>query len=227
MRRPHLILGLLLLGVAAAVGFYASQPNDDPAPARTTAATKNVSPARSAEPDERIPRAPRKSREPLAIEAPENSPAELTVRALRVDTAARSRLEMLTGQLDLSPRQQRRIFPLLARSNPEFDESFTIRGAVFVGPPGRITRNTADQYIHDLLEPEQQLELEIAAAEDDIWWTHVIAKLEKDLVDATNPATDTAAPPIPEDAPASEEPRTEPRSHRGGNLFDRMESENP
>jgi len=227
MRRPNLILGLLLLGVAAAVGFYASQPPPPAARSHAAAAAKSVPGPRGDDPAERPSRTQRESREPLAIEAPDPDSPELTIRALRIDAAARERLEALTEQLDLDPGQQRRVYPLLARSNPEFDESFTIRGGILVGPPGRITRTTADEYIQGLLDPDQRLEQEIAAAEDDIWWTHVIAKLEKDLVDATSPAADTAPSPESRDVPSPEEPRTEPRSHRGGNLFDRMESEDP
>jgi len=227
MRRPNLTLGLLLLGVAAAVGFYASQPDTTAPQGRTPAATKSISHTRAAESTERASRTRRESHKPLAIEAPDTDSPELTVRAKRIDAAARARLEALTEQLGLTPGQQRRVYPLLARSNPDYDESLTIRGGILVGPPGRITKTTADEYIQGLLDPDQRLEQEIAAAEDDIWWTHVIATLEKDLVESTNPATDTAPPPESPDVPASEEPRTEPQSHRGGNLFDRMESEDP
>jgi len=227
MRRPNLILGLLLLGVAAAVGFYASQPNTPAPQGEALAATKSAQHARTVDPDDRPAQTRREPREPLSIEAPHSESPEISIRAQRIDADTRRRLEALTERLDLSPGQQRRIYPLLARSNPGFDESSTIRGAIIVGPPGRITKTTADDYIQGLLDPEQRLEQEIAAAQDDIWWTHVIAKLEKDLVDATSPANDTAAPPESPDVPASEEPRAEPQSHRGENLFDRMESEDP
>jgi hypothetical protein len=229
MRRPNLILGLLLLGVAAAVGFYTSQPAGNPGPTTVSAASKSDTPYRAADPDVRNSRGERTPREPLSIDVPENESPELTIRARRLDSDSHRRLDALTERLNLTPGQQRRVYPLLARSNPEYDDALRIRGGIIIGPPGRISKAAADEYITALLDPDQLLEQKIAEAKDDIWWTHVIAKLEKDLIDGTNPATDAAAPPEPPEqaAPASDEPRSAPRSHRGGNLFDRMENQDP
>ena len=234
MKRPHLILGLLLLGVAAAVGFYTSQPNPRAAPPTTAAvpaanAARNpTSPATAATDLPQRPIHPRPTAaDALRIEPLNPSDAGLVARARRIDDSARGRLELLTEQLTLTTGQQRRVYPLLVRSHPEFDESLQILGGIHVGPPGRISKSTADQFIQALLDPDQMLDSQIAAAQDDIWWTHVIAKLEKDLVEATSPAAATAPPPEPGVAPAIEEPRTAPRAHRGGNLFDPVENDEP
>jgi hypothetical protein len=136
-------------------------------------------------------------------------------QARQTEAGARRRLEELTTQLGLSANQQDKIFPLLVRSSPHYDESLRLAGSErHPGTP--LSRLAADEALHGLLDPYQQVEFELAGAERDLWWSDVISRLEQDLNDSTQPDT---LPAVGNEAPAP--------NHGGGNLFDLLNEETP
>lgn len=144
--------------------------------------------------------------------------------ATAVELAARKRLVALTEQLALSRDQQARIFPLLARSTPTYEEGLEIVGAG--GGGGRLSKADAEAGIHKVLDLDQQAELLEAMAEKDLWWADLMERLEEDLVQSTEPAAgrDPAAGSVPG---GTEEGPVKPTTHRGGNLFELMKEEGP
>ena len=139
-------------------------------------------------------------------------------RAKEVEAAALDRLRALTEQLDLTSDQQAQVFPLLARSTPQYDESLEIAGGA---SGGALTRRDAEAGIHEILDADQQGEMIESIAEKDLWWSEVISRLEEDLAQSTDPGDGSS--PAAGTAPAEE--AGVPSSHRGGNLFDRMNNE--
>ncbi len=147
---------------------------------------------------------------------------QLMQTAKSVEVAARKRLEALTGQLALTREQQARIFPLLARSTPTYDESLDIAGGD--GRRGRLTKADADAGIHDVLDADQQAELIESIAEKDLWWADLMGDLEEDLARSTDPGGQRP-PAAGESADDAREGTIVPNSHRGGNIFELMDNE--
>ena len=140
-------------------------------------------------------------------------------RAAAVEHAANVQLDRLTAQLDLTQSQRVRLFPALARSATGFDPVMMIGGV-----PGypREGLTPADE-VHSLLDPDQQLAVEEADVNRQLWWQTIIDRLEADLNDQTGgvilggetvPAT---AEPV---APAAE--REAPAARDSASLFDML-----
>lgn len=146
---------------------------------------------------------------------------QLMERAKEVEAAARKRLVALSDELSLTRAQQARIFPLLARSAPTYDESLEIVGGD--GGRGRLTREDAEAGIHEVLDADQQAELIESIAEKDLWWADLMARLEDDLARSTGPENPRPAAGGSEDE--AEGGTVEPNSHRSGNIFDLMNNE--
>jgi hypothetical protein len=224
MKRLHFIFGLTILVVAATLavvilfkprergGSTGSERPSDRIFDGAKEHPRRVGPAAKADPDRP---------DPLVVGVTAGDP-ELMETAEDVEAAARSRLVALTEQLALTRDQQARIFPLLARSTPSYDESLEIVGGD--GRRGRLSKADAEAGIHEMLDLDQQAELIESIAEKDLWWADLMDRLEEDLVQSTEPADGRppAAGSVPEGA---EEGAVEPTSHRGGNLFDLMNNE--
>ena len=221
MKHAHFILGLTMLCVAGTVTAYiVMQPPQDGNGARTSpphdalrggAANHEAVPAK---------RAPRVDYLIGGVEAPGQDPL-LVERAALVEASAHQRLAEMTATHGLTRKQQARIFPLLARSSPHYDEALEItgrRGNNLVVP---ITRREADREIYELLDAEQQADLDLAEAEKNLWWSSVIARLERDLSDSTQ-SEQSSSPPAAASAPPSNSP---PPGRRGGNPFNRSENQ--
>ena len=143
-----------------------------------------------------------------------------TARA--VESASRKRLVALTEQLRLTRDQQARIFPLLARSTPTYEEGREIIGSD--GGRGRLSKADAEAGIHEVLDLDQQAELIESVAEKDLWWADLMERLEEDLVRSTEQAGGPA--PAAGSAPeAMPEGPVEPMTHRGGTHFELMKVE--
>lgn len=121
------------------------------------------------------------------------------------------RLHELTEVLGLSSDQRREVRHFLERSSVSYEESPPIIG-VSGQPLARLTAVQVQEGIHDLLDPLQQAEYEDLLIDEQLWWADVIARLEKDLEQATDPVPDLVEP---EESAPPEAP-----SHRGGNIFD-------
>jgi hypothetical protein len=162
--------------------------------------------------------------ETLFVEPGRAGDSILAAQAERVQCGALDRLRELHGELALSDLQLREIFPLLARAHPDYSRDLRLVGVRAVNDLDPLGKLAADRRIHKLLDPEQQLDLEILAASADVWWTDVIARLEKDLAESTReplPLAPTPEPgPLPaEDIPAPS-PLAPPPNPRSNNLFD-------
>lgn len=237
MRRTHLVLGILLLLVAAAVAVYTTREPESgevttaaPPERRTETRTGSPHPSRIGHLPSAGPNKGRSEFEQIPVLDTlrvEPSRPNVAARAARVERGARIRLEEMIDELSLSAHQQRAIFPILARSHPDYDRSLQL-----VGVPGNIVLDplgklAADREIYHKLDPDQQLDLEIAAASADIWWTDVIGRLEQDLIESTRDPVAAGQAPEP-DPPSDEQPTpAAPNPHRGGNLLDRLKEESP
>jgi hypothetical protein len=138
-------------------------------------------------------------------------------RSAAVERAANGQLDQLTAQLDLTQTQRARLFPALARSAPGFDPVMRIGGVPGYGRDGL----SPAEEIHSLLDPDQQLAVENADVDRQLWWQTIIDRLEADLYDQTGgvilggePAPATAEPVVP----AGE--REAPAARGNVNMFD-------
>jgi hypothetical protein len=140
-------------------------------------------------------------------------------RAAAVESTANSQLDQLTAQLDLTQMQRIRLFPALARSTPGFDPVMMVGGVPGYSRDGL----TPAEEIHSLLDPDQQLAVENADVNRQLWWQTIIDRLEADLYDQTGGVILGG-----ESAPASAEPevpsgdREAPAARDNGNLFDML-----
>lgn len=140
-------------------------------------------------------------------------------RAAAIERTANSQLDQLTAQLDLNQMQRTRLFPALARSTPGFDPVMIIGGVPGYSGGGL----TPAEEIHSLLEPDQQVAVEDADVNRQLWWQTIIDRLEADLYDETGgvilggePAPADAEPVVPEGE------REAPAARDNGNLFDML-----
>lgn len=208
MKRTNLTLGLMLLFVAAAVAVYTTDLPGERA-AGSPQGLKQEAPrgvslssfSRSAGKSARSGNTSHATIiESLKVTATVDHPA-IEAQAFRVESGTRQRLGVLADELRLSDQQQRDIFPLLARSHPDYNSSVRLIGVT----PGRIdplAKRSAEKQINKFLSPDQQLELEIMALEADAWWRDIISALEKDLHESTQPLATGEAPdhdPTPPD----------------------------
>ena len=140
---------------------------------------------------------------------PAKEQQEWLERAADVERQANGQLDQFTVQLDLTQTQRARLFPALARSTPGFDPVMMIGGVAGYGRDGL----TPAEEIHSLLDPDQQLAVENADVNRQLWWQTIIDRLEADLYDQTGgailggePAPATAEPVAPageREAPAA------------------------
>ena len=140
-------------------------------------------------------------------------------RAAAVEHKANSQLDQLTAQLDLTQTQRARLFPALARSAPGFDPVMMIGGVPGYGRDGL----TPAEEIHSLLDPDQQLAVENADVNRQLWWQTIIDRLEADLYDETGGVIlggDTVPATVEPTAPAGE--REAPAARDNGSLFDML-----
>jgi hypothetical protein len=151
--------------------------------------------------------------DPGRVEPGPGGSPQLIAQAKQVEKAARQRLREMTEDLSLTPSQQAEIFPLLARSSSSFDESLEIVDGTGRRTGGRLSRDAAEEGIHELLDAGQQEALIETIAEKDLWWSEVIVRLERDLERSTEPGEE----PIPADEPGPGD--LAPAPHRGRNLF--------
>ena len=210
MKRTNLTLGLMLLFVAAAVAVYTTDLPRARAVANQQEAAQtyphgvalsSFSPRHLSGKSSRLSRSSRTAvMESLKVEASIDHPA-IAAQAFRIQRGAHDRLAVLAEELRLTEQQQRDIFPLLARSHPDYNT-----GVLLIGSDGGrvdpLSKRAAERQINKLLDLDQQLELEIMALEADAWWTDIIAALEKDLNASTKPLAIGQAPdhdPTPPD----------------------------
>lgn len=239
MKRTHLILGMMLLFVAAALAVYttdgpgesglaSAQTGEDGLPrgAASSTSRRHWSASKS-------PRASSGPRSPvietLRVEPTLEHPA-IEAQADRVETGARNRLEELVNGLQLTDQQQCEIFPLLARSHPDYNGSLRLIGIPSSSRIDPLGKRAAESDISKLLDPDQQLELEIMSLEADAWWTDIIAALEMDLKESTKLPLSTDPAPERDPTPPNEDPpppaATPPApSSRPNNLFDLLQSD--
>ncbi|MCF7733068.1 MAG: hypothetical protein K9N23_15370 [Akkermansiaceae bacterium] len=144
-----------------------------------------------------------------------------TDRVAAVKAGADEQLARLTAQLDLSPSQQKRLFPVLVRSMPGYDAAMMVGGAV-ASPE---TSLTPAEEIHALLEQDQQALVEDREVNRQLWWQDIIEKLEKDLTNATGGPSDGNPPETPNNLPpgAVDEERIAPGARDNGNLFELLD----
>jgi hypothetical protein len=128
------------------------------------------------------------------------------------------RLHELTVALGLTDTQRQQVRFLLARSSPGFDPSLLpIAPGDFATP---LSPAEADGEIHALLDPVQQGEFEDLLLDRDQWWAEVIGRLERDLHEATDPASSLVPEEVPPAEPAAPDLPPRPAPRHGDNLFD-------
>lgn len=239
MSRPLVVLAFLLL---VAAGLSMRTPDDhgglEPTPLvanphfspqsrdqrSASLRSPRTTPSRS---DQHIPILDSLTVEPLIDSHP-----VLEAKAQRVQAGALQRLEELTDELGLTEQQQLGIFPLLARAHPDYSRDLHLVGIPLTSDLAPLGKIAADQRIHKLLTADQLLDLEILSASADVWWTDVIARLEKDLRESTKDPLPPEDPPDHDPSPPDENPPPRPSAPlpsgtRPGNLFDLLERNAP
>ncbi len=122
-------------------------------------------------------------------EAGDSSTAE--DRASQVEAAARMELARLNESLHLSADQQRKIFPILARSAPGYDPSMVVGGVVGGFASGSSTGG-ANAVFHDggtdhtaaiyqELNPDQRAIYEETLIDEGLWWSDILAQIEQGM----------------------------------------------
>jgi hypothetical protein len=225
MNRSAFILGISLLVVAVTMAVTITVRNapDETAEAKPTARTaKHQGISRSEHRGLAASRGvhrsiePRSTRRPLPREQyevglpedrlmafPAKRQEELRKRVALVQKKARMQLERMTKAFDLTTAQRRKMFPLLVQSTPGYDPVMQVAGVAAPVDSGA----SADEEIHALLDPEQQMELEEEEINRQLWWQDLIGRLEKELVDSTGGAeVPTAAPEAPAAEPSDPAP---------------------
>ena len=155
-------------------------------------------------------RAPRESiAEAFSVRVPTDHPrkSQLTEQAQAVEAEAKSELAKFTERLDLTGEQQRRLFPILARSSAKYDAAMMISGQVGAPP---LVGNAGNEEFNEVLEQPQRDQLMDDALADQLLWQDIIGKLRERL--------DEQTPQVPE---ATDPVEPAPQAPRGrGNLFD-------
>jgi len=134
MKKPQFLvlcsLTVAIISLVVHIQLQEQDPLPSRDPARVSSVTGKVATSR-AERRISLPRPPAVDNvaSTLTVRATEPHPDHPEVadpRASRVETRAREHLARLDETLKLSKDQQRRIFPILARNDPEFQPSMTI-----------------------------------------------------------------------------------------------------
>jgi len=145
--------------------------------------------------------------------------AELKQQARLVENQAREQLERMTGELDLSTAQRRKIFPMLVRSTPGYDPAMQVAG----GALDPAAASAVDEEVHDVLDSEQKAQLEDEVVNRQLWWQDIFTRLEKDLVESTGGAPTQPESTAEEDPAPADPGQSPPPAHPGGNLLDLVE----
>ncbi len=235
MNRATFILGFSLLVVAATLAVSITLRNA-PGTGRETARHALGTPRVT---HNRAPQAPvvagrprqvnPSARKPdgLRVTLPEPWLATLTVaqqgawrsRTAAVESAAHTRLERLSTDLELNAAQRDKMFPVLVRSAPGYDPVMLVGGATTAASLAALDE------IHQVLDPAQQALVEDQEVNRQLWWQDTLARLEANLIETTGGVAATpavAAPAAEEPTPATKE-RGAPAARTTGNLFDVLE----
>jgi hypothetical protein len=142
-------------------------------------------------------------------------------RAAAVERAARTSLERLTAELELTATQRDKMFPVLVRSSPGYDPVMLVGGSTTAVAASL----AAQDEIHQVLDPTQQALVEDQEVNRQIWWQDTLARLEANLIDSTGGVAadpELTLPAAVEPTPAATE-RTVPATRTTSNLFDLLE----
>lgn len=158
--------------------------------------------------------------ENLVITAPETHPhrAKLLEKARKVQTEATIELDRLTKRLELTPFQRQRLFPILARTNKNYDPDLILPGQQ-PGAPALAALDTQRE-VNEILEPRQADQLIEDTINDTLLWQEIIDKLRQQLeeeIPQTQP--DQQSQPADPEQPGSTGSST---PGRRGNLFERV-----
>jgi hypothetical protein len=253
IHRLHFITGIVMLVLAATLAFMVSRR---PAPQESASSGKSATAPHRAAPrapkPAAFPAAPAVAgRSPTRDEAARPRAAaatpllsgdlqvtvdpahprhaELAEQAGQVERHARERIATLTRALDLTPAQQRRIFPLLVRASDSYDPAMlTAPGShaaatVTTGAAPPLDDGESGALIEGELDPAQQDQLVEHSLTDLMLWEEIIGNLVEQLEQVpAEPAppnavreTSTDSPPGPPEVPAPQ-----PSSRGGRNLFE-------
>lgn len=126
---------------------------------------------------------------------------------------AHERLQHEHDKLRLSRKQRQAIFPLLVRSELDYDPQLPYP----LGAHGSyrslgkaLSRAEYDALLSPFLTPSQEQEQLTQSAENESWWSHIIGRLEEDLNQQTETATQPIPIPLPETTPHPTEPEPQP-----------------
>jgi hypothetical protein len=184
----------------------------------------------------------------FSVAVPEEHPERptLVAKAAKVESYAVRRIEELDRQLDLSLDQQRRLFPILARSSENYDSAMRISGiapgtpsliaavrtpasAAGAGTPApaaaaaelALAAAAVEAAIQGELDPKQQDERIEISVNDMALWEEIIDGLQRKLEEQT-PRVSASEPALEPDTEAAK-PSGESGSPARGNLFDLVE----
>lgn len=215
MPRLSFILGVALLVVASTLAITITSrrtaseaPSSKSAP-RTAEEAQGLSSPRSDS------HRPRREVYSFTVTAPTTHPEYkiLSEKAVLVEQEARFQLERMITKLDLSPRQQERLFPILARTAEDYHPDFIIAG---VDTGARALANgEGENEINRVLDPSQQDDLIERAVSDQLLWQEIINKLKDDLDEGTPRVKSEEEGPDPKEG--------EPPGRRRENLFEVIE----
>jgi hypothetical protein len=201
MKRTTLILGFALLVVATTLAITITFRNDPARGLADRAAATGESTGNPASPGQHPDRpalrsghlrsgtrrasAPNRYEVTIPLEAlAERSPAEQADYHRRVDAVqreARRKLERMTEEFELTSSQRAKMFPVLVRSTPGYDQAMQVGGISLSGDP----LAPAGEEMHELFDPDQQVQLEDKEIDRQLWWQDIFARIEDDLVNST------------------------------------------
>lgn len=143
-------------------------------------------------------------------------------RVEAVDRAAGAQLAKLTEKLDLTPAQQKKIFPSLVRVSPGYDSAMTVEGTA--GAESTVAATPAEE-IHAALDPDQQAVVEDEEVMRHLWWEDIINRLEADLTTSTGgaPMNEAITGDSEETQAPADQSREIPETRDDFNLFDLIE----
>lgn len=208
----------------------------------------SAKPAHSSRPDNVEPsHEPPRMRTDLKVQVSPRHPrqAQLAGQAELVETFALRRLEEMTRELELTPEQQGRIFPILVRGSQSYDPGMRIiDGNNATATPSSKQTATADAFDRDLqqeliqkeLKPEQANKLVDRSIGDLLIWEEIIGDLTRQLDQATPGDVAAVEPqrgmtgaepetPLGNEPPSDTDSTTPPESHGGRNIFDTVPEE--
>lgn len=158
----------------------------------------------------------------LAAHLPPVERQAIAARANGVRRAALVKLDHMTERLDLTHSQRYKVFPLLVKSTNGYHPAMVI-----TTPDGRIVSGesalgqSADEAIHDSLDPEQQEEFVETKIDEIAWWNEIVAQLEEEFDGAVaagmaDPSEEAGEEVVPENSDS----KTDAEPKQGDNIFD-------